>query len=108
MYPCRAAFVIGEELHGFVRLEPVALDRGIDLQSSRSRISSILSHCVMASTSPMVLPSMISSMYQPRFLVRIEEDVHLVDAAEEIVQVAHDVLVGADHEKAEVVGLARA
>ena len=38
--------------------------------------------------------------------VLIEEDVGLVHAAEEVVQVAHDVLVGADEEEAEVVGLA--
>jgi hypothetical protein len=37
--------------------------------------------------------------------VGLEKDVHLVDAAEEIVQVAHDVLVGAGEEDAEVVGL---
>ena len=38
--------------------------------------------------------------------VVLEEDVGLVDAAEEVVEVAHDVLVGADHEGTDVVGLA--
>ena len=41
-------------------------------------------------------------------LVGFEEDVDLVDAAEEVVQVAHDVLVGAHQEEAEVVGLGQA
>jgi hypothetical protein len=38
-------------------------------------------------------------------LVVLEEDVDLVDAAEEVVEVAHDVLVGAGEVDAEVVGL---
>jgi hypothetical protein len=38
-------------------------------------------------------------------LVGFEEDVHFVYAAEEVVQVAHDVLVGARQKDAEVVGL---
>jgi hypothetical protein len=37
--------------------------------------------------------------------VVLEEDVDLVDAAEEVVQVAHDVLVGAGEVDAEVIGL---
>ena len=39
-------------------------------------------------------------------LVVLEEDVGFVHAAEEVVKVAHDVLVGADHEGADIVGLA--
>ena len=38
--------------------------------------------------------------------VLIEKDVHFVHAAEEVVHVAHDVLIGAHEEEAEVVGLA--
>jgi hypothetical protein len=38
-------------------------------------------------------------------LVVLEEHVDLVDAAEEVVQVAHDVLIGAGEVDAEVVGL---
>ena len=37
--------------------------------------------------------------------VGIEKDVHFVHAAEEIVDVAHDVLIGAGEEHAEVIGL---
>ena len=39
-------------------------------------------------------------------LVGIEEDVHLGHATEQVVQVAHDILVGADHEDTEVVEFA--
>ena len=39
-------------------------------------------------------------------LVVFEEDVGFVHAAEQVMQVAHDVLVGADHEGADIVGLA--
>ena len=39
-------------------------------------------------------------------LILIEEDMHLIDAPEEVVEIPHDVLIGAGEENAEVVGLA--
>ena len=41
----------------------------------------------------------------PRGLIRLEKHMHLVDAPEEVVEVAHDVLIGAHEEDAQVVGL---
>ena len=40
------------------------------------------------------------------FFIGIEEDMHLGDATKQIVEVAHDVLIGADHENAEVIHFA--
>ena len=60
----------------------------------------------MARTSPIVLPSITSSMYPAGFFVRVEKDMHFGNASKQVVQVAHDILISANHEDAEIIDFA--
>jgi hypothetical protein len=69
------------------------------------RFSSFSSYCTDASEWTMVVPFDDFLDVIAGGFVGFEEDMDFVDAAKEIVQVAHDVLVRAHQEKAEVIRL---
>ena len=89
--------------HALGGLHAVLLDRGVDLRAEAARevVRAVLRHLEdRADAVPLDrLLEVVAAL-----LVVIEEDVDLVDPAEEVVDVAHDVLVRAREEHAEVVG----
>src|SRR5215212_10319744 len=99
-----AALELLQQPHALVRLHAVLLDRDVDL----------LLHPLLQ-VAPVPLrhrQHLADRLARDLFLdveaglfVGIEEDVHLVHAPEEIVDVAHDVLIGAGEEGAEEVRL---
>src|SRR5947209_2558937 len=92
-----------QQAHPFGRLQDVGLDGRVDL-----RLHPLLE------VAPVVLrhgqhlaDGLAGDLFldvEAAVLVRVEEDVDLVHAAEEVVDIAHDVLVGAGEKDAEVVG----
>src|SRR5579872_209637 len=100
-----AALEILKQAHAFVRLQDVGFDRAVDLRLH-----------ALFEVAPVVLrhrqhfaDAVSGNLFldvEAALFVRLQIDVHLVDAPEEIVDVAHDVLVRASEEDAEVVGLA--
>ena len=100
-----AFFVVVEEAHGFVGLEAVAFDGGVGLGL---HLAGELVDIPLGEGEDLADGAAGEDFFDivAGFLVLIEVDVHFVDAAEEVVKVAHDVLIGAGEEEADVVGVA--
>src|ERR1035441_2149160 len=98
------ALVIVEEAHGFGGFHAVGLDGLVNL-SLHLPLQLVL--VVLDGSEALDDGVALDDLFDivAGGFVRFEEDVDLVDAAEQVVQVTHDVLVGAHQEEAEVIWL---
>src|SRR4051794_26138641 len=103
----QSALVVREQFHGIVRLQAVGLDRGIDLEFYQAHELDLVPLRQRQNLADSAAFDDFLNVPAALF-IGIEEDVHLGDTAKEVVQVAHDVLVGADHEDAKVIHFAGA
>src|SRR5206468_2819120 len=98
-------FVIGEKLHRVVRLQKIGLDRDIDLRFEQSHQFDFVP---LRHREHFADGAAFNDLFNvpAGFFIGIEKDVRFGNAAEQIVKVAHDVLVSADHEDAEIINFA--
>src|SRR5436309_737663 len=94
--------VIVEELHGVVGLETIGFYGLIDLRFQQTHQLKLvpLSHRKYF-TDGAALDHFLD--VPTGFFVRIKENMHFCDAAKQVVQIAHDILVSAHHEEAEII-----
>ena len=93
------ALVIGEEFHGFVGFEAIAFDGGVDLGFD---VAGEFIFVPLGEGEDFADGAAFDDFLDVPAIVFVfvEEDVGFVDATEEIMEVAHDVLVGAHEEEA--------
>ena len=101
----KTLFVGFEEAHAFIGFEDVGLDGAIDLFLHAAGEHSLVILHIGEDFADGAAGNGFLDVKAARF-IGIEEDVGFVDATEEIVEIAHDVLIGADKENTEIVGLA--
>src|SRR5262245_55926875 len=95
----QAPFVFVQEAHGFAGFDAVRLDGFVHLRLHPPfQFVFVVLHGGQGLADGGALDDLLDVI--PGGFVRLEEDVDLVDASEKIVQVAHDVLIGAHEENA--------
>src|SRR5436190_18659053 len=98
------AFILVQPSHTFAWFHPVTFDRDVDLRFQLPcQILFVVLHGGQRLHNRGALDDFLDVI--TCCFIRIEEDMHLIYAAKEVVQVAHDVLIGAHQEKTKIVGL---
>src|SRR5437868_14042637 len=99
------AFVVGEKFHRVVWFESIGFDRSVDLRLEKAHQFDFVPLRHGENFSDGAAFDHLLNV-PTGFFIRIEENVHLSNASEQIMEVAHDVVMSGDDEKDDVRHLA--